>query len=345
MKRKVFYRSNVDRVKKEVKTFLDAYASDQRKKLAFIQKMLSETKNDESSEARLRSYVLIMSALVHHQRFGGLTSGHIKRLTEFAEAILMAENIVPGESRLSFLYVELYAVLSQIERNEGNHWSSTWNLLSSFHFQYRPIDDEKAWNELGTAIRLLRLGFSHDALLKFRLAESQLQGHKPKFQSQVGQIICHRMLGEYEQSREITHQVMQHIENFPFSYELDLQWESAMLETFEDGDPGRLFKLVMKRKDSHSSPNYKLEAYVWSKIARPFEQSHVSKPTSVAKKTKIESSTIKNFYQATLLLEKALDKGCPLLTRPMLCRRPQNTVRVCPPFDTIIIACVSRSTE
>lgn len=316
MRRKVFYRSNIDKKKQEIKSYLDQNSDSPTARLDLIVQRLNILKSEEeTSENRLSTFIYIMSALVHHQKFGGLTKPSINRFTEYAEAILISENIDAGLSRLSFLYVELYAVLSQINMNHGEHWPSAWKLMSAFHFQYKPSDKELAWKSLGLAIRFLRLGHCEKALEYYRKCDFQFGESHLSYQSKIGQMICLRFLGQYEEITQLQNLLYSQDDTLPKEVDLDLKWEQTTSQIYQDGNPSPLFKLVNKRKDGHSNPSYQLEAYFWSKIKRPLSQSPVSKPSTISRSQKMNRNAFKKLYQASTLLEKSLDTNYTLAQR------------------------------
>src|SRR5262249_46003728 len=87
---------------------------------------------DDTGQGRLRRYVYVMSALVHHERHGGLTPAQINRLVDLGYAILQAQGVVLGSKHLGSLYGDLHLIKSQILRLEGASWPAAWEQEMAF---------------------------------------------------------------------------------------------------------------------------------------------------------------------------------------------------------------------
>ena len=89
------------------------------KKLDFVMNEIKELDVAQDPRSFLKRFILIISALFHHIRYGGLSRKQISDLTEMAYAILRVSGIKPGKSQVSFLYGELHMALSEIHLSNG----------------------------------------------------------------------------------------------------------------------------------------------------------------------------------------------------------------------------------
>ena len=107
----------VEDEKAAAKQQLDAVAPRGRARLKAAMQQVATLRDDESPLARLRCYLFSMSALVEHERSGGLRPRQVKQLVELAQAILQAERIRPRTSRMAALHgTEMTSVpLSEVE--------------------------------------------------------------------------------------------------------------------------------------------------------------------------------------------------------------------------------------
>src|SRR5690606_8947015 len=129
-----------------------------------------ETQPDARSQ--LTRFVLVMSTLVQHARYGGLTNTQVRRGAALASTILETLGIKPGTSQLSFLYGELHLVLSQIYRKDGAHWHAAWQQYEAMSKAKKSLPGGEAFQSLASANRAMRLGHARLALLHYERAES-----------------------------------------------------------------------------------------------------------------------------------------------------------------------------
>lgn len=307
MRRRVFNRKNIDASKLSIKNILDT-KDKPKDKLDLIQRHILELNEKTQSQQRLDCYIYIMSALVHHQRYGGLSSSQIGRYTKFAEAILIAEGIIAGESRLSFLYVELYALLSLIDRQNGDHWKSTWRLMNSFYLQKGATPLENAWKEHGIGYRLLRLGHSNLALEKFDAALLNFEAQNSRNAVLLQKAKCLKLMGRFEDSIVCFESILSSLPEDHY-LRVDIEWERATIAAIERSSTTELFKMTNKRLSPYKEPSYSMESYFWSKLYSSLDASIAAKPSSIMKRSQIKDSTLKILTKAAVLLEKGLDSG------------------------------------
>lgn len=153
-------QAGIDEEKRRVKEWLDAIEREKGAEARFAA-ALKEIRSLQDSEApaqRLRCFVLIVSAVLHAARIGGLTRAQVSRLVDLGEAILATQGIRSVSSLLSFLYGELYLAVSIWHRNAGEHWRSAWEHQVSRHLSQRSPPGGEGFQLLSRGLRALRLG-------------------------------------------------------------------------------------------------------------------------------------------------------------------------------------------
>lgn len=134
----------IEELKIKVKSSLDqAEASggiEARKRLAL--ERIAELADDLSPQSCFERVIAIISVLTHHVRHGGLTDVMVRRLFKEAQGILTLQKVKPSTSQLSFLHGELFQVMSQIQRKNGEHWASAWTQqLGVLYSKKDPVEN------------------------------------------------------------------------------------------------------------------------------------------------------------------------------------------------------------
>ena len=119
----------VEAAKRQARTELEGVAegSDGKGRLQHSLRRVTALEDHAEASAQLLRFVFVISSLVHHARYGGLSENQVQKGAELASTILATQQIKAGTSRLAFLHGELHLALSQIYRKSGNHWSSIFN--------------------------------------------------------------------------------------------------------------------------------------------------------------------------------------------------------------------------
>jgi hypothetical protein len=194
----------------------------------------------------------MMSALVHHERWGGMQSRQVEKIAEHAGGILKLQGIHQSSSRLGSLFADLHLVLSQIHRKSGEHWRAAWQQQMAERLQKK--SDHQAH---GAAIRALRLGHAQLAIPLFQKAaasDNPLTRHR----ALLGLIKCLRLAGEHiEAKRQIDALSSDQLSE---AGSTELAWEVACL----NAGAVELARSV-KRGKPHFQGIYVLEAYLWAR--------------------------------------------------------------------------------
>lgn len=171
----VWDQSLVEGEKLRIKQELDLVGDpkkDGEKRLKAIFSRLEALESDDSDLGRLRRYIYAMSALVQHERKGGLSERDITHLVTLAYAILKAQGIKPKVSRLASLYADVHLIKSQIFRKAGAPWKAAWEQQVALQISGKATTGGEGFQLLGMANRSLRLGHAPLAIQQFRQAEA-----------------------------------------------------------------------------------------------------------------------------------------------------------------------------
>ena len=302
--------------KRAIKEELDQHSDDNDpgKRLIYATDQIQELEQDDTPGGRLRRFIFIVSALVHHSRFGGLKDRQVRRLANLAYAILQTEGIQPGKSRLAFLYGELHLALSQIYRKTGDHWLAAWEQQTSFHLSGKEPPGGEGFQFLSMGIRSIRLGHCHKAIEYFRLAEEQKLPDRQFMQARLGLIRALRLTGSLGASEKLATDTGEQCQ--PNAAEKrELEWDAACREVQDKGDMNLMLRMVRKGAD-HYLPVYLLEAFLWAKCLpeRRFEK---KLPTIryLARKKDLKIQNLGILYEAASVMETCYDYDIPISIR------------------------------
>lgn len=261
-KRHQWTENLIDAIKAQVKADLDHVEKNEgtEQRLLHASKMVQQLEQDTSSEGYLRRFIYIISALLHHERFGGLNPQQIDRLAEIAEATLRVQGIQPERSKLAFLYGELHLALGQIARKMGHHWRAAWEHLVSTHLTKESQPGGMAFQNLVMANRSLRLGMGKLAVEKYVDAE---KGHlipSAREKARLGRIKALRLSSRESEAKELLEETERGLE-LSVEGALELDWERASLEVQHSGSLDAIFTRV-KKNGTHRKAIYVLEEFV-----------------------------------------------------------------------------------
>ncbi len=121
-------KTAIDETKKAIKIELDQILqqSGEAERLNYILEQIQFLESAEDSDQLLRRFVFIVSALVHHDRYGGLGKRQIQDLSNLGQAILRVAGVKPGHTQVSFLYSELHTIISDIHHSNSEILQALW---------------------------------------------------------------------------------------------------------------------------------------------------------------------------------------------------------------------------
>lgn len=250
-------------IKVELDSSFDRKHPDRRLDLALSQ--IQACQEVDSSENRLRCFVYVVSALVHHVRFGGLREAQINRLAHLAESILRIQGITTSESSLGFLHSELTVILGQIYRKAGDPWRAAWMQFLSVSLSRQESDVARGFQALANGNRALRLGNIPLALLEFERAESGPIAPINRAECRLIRVRTLRLSGDFKGAEKLSNEMRQWEKLSP-EFILELDWEKLCRSAQQSGDIRSLIHNVRPGK-KHSDIHYLIEAHLWGKTS------------------------------------------------------------------------------
>lgn len=276
---------------------------------------IADLADDESPRGQLRRFIYIVSALVHHEKHGGLTTAQIKRAVEVARGILQINGVKPGSSRLSFLHGELHLVLSQIYRHEGQHWQAVWEQQMAIYDAKQNLPGGARFQALSLAHRSLRLGHARLALLYYEQANaSEKLKDSAKESAHLGMAKALRLSGRIEQAKELIAR-LRNDAKLSSNAMRELIWEQICLGAHSTQDLSDMLAGVRTGK-MHYDGIFLLEASLWTRaVAQRQWMGRIIKVTTMGRKKDLNARRFGYFYQAVLQIERCYDQDVPLPIR------------------------------
>lgn len=298
--------------KKQIKTQLDTLydPKDPSVRLNFALSCIKDLESDFGAKAQLKRYVYIVSALVHHERYGGLSTKQVQRLFDLAYATLRVQGIRPGSSKLGSLYGDLHLVISQIYRRDGQHWEAAWEQQVSLYLSQRAPTGGKGFQSFALAIRALRLGHADFALDELDRSLQQGLPDNIKARAILEKIKAFRLSGNPEKAEAFSLKEFQELS--PNKDELqEFHWEALCRQVCESAKVDSIVRAVQKGK-SHHDYTYLCEAFLWSRVVQTREYlERFPTVRSLARDPHLKTKK-KGFFSQTLnVIEELYDHSIP----------------------------------
>jgi hypothetical protein len=299
-------------VKQEIDHILKADGSKAVIKLIFSELQLSYASKDPSQ--LIRSYTLIMSALVHHVRYDSLKDAEINRIFDDAIQLLQMQNITPSHPKLAVLHSDLHAVKSQIELGRGRFWSSIWNHQIAAKSTRGATDRDKAYQSLGASIRAFRFGLGNLAVRELTIAEQQHQKPRERQKARLNRIKLKRLTQDWELFDSLCEELHQTPElNTDIVHEL--KWERMCAEFVRGQESSELFRAIQRSK-THYQASYVAEGRLLAMCEPSTRQMQkMTKLATVAADRQLGLNQCGEIYRALCAIENAYDAIIPHQTR------------------------------
>jgi hypothetical protein len=302
----------IDETKKEIKIELDQVLreSGEAERLNYILEQIQLLDLAKDSVSMLRRFILIMSALVHHERFGGLGKKQIHDLANLGEAILRVAGVKPGHSPISFLFSEMHSVMSDIHLGNGEFLPSLWERLLSAHMSAMPAE-HMARQNLGIGINALRLGNTSLAIEFFQKGLRETEEPKTLDRLRLYLIKSTRLSGAIAEANQLVQQYAPLLTDPACVHEL--HWEKTCIEASQTLDLSGLFQLT-KEGSSHYTNTYPLELFFWA-YAHPKTtwSRKVDKLSKLIHGLDVQRNS--GFHALAQCLEQAYDTDIPFAKR------------------------------
>ncbi len=261
---KTWHLADFRQVQTEIREELRAEFGDSRpaERLAEIRRQLAQLDSAATTPEMMRRYVFAMSALAHHQRFGGLKRREVLQLRDLALVILRVSGISQRSATLAFLYADVHMVTSQVLRAAGDHFLSGWEQNQSERYIGRIADAGQGARTLGNALRRTRLGILTGTLPQLVLAENSVDQARDFVICRSVRLKSMRLLRQHEDFDQLLNATLrEHADNEALCAEAS--WENACRNTQRDQTLTPIVSLC-KRNRPHYRACYMMEGKLYA---------------------------------------------------------------------------------
>lgn len=315
-KKSTWQIKQIEKAKLQVKNELDNAFRVGGVKARFARIMAGIRQNEGAfnPDQLLLLFIYIVSALVHHARYEGLSQSQISRLINLAYTVLQIQGIQPETSSLSFLYGELHLALSQIYRLEGKNWTAAWEQQLSYMLSRRNPPGGEAFQLLSQGMCSLRLGHAVNAYAKFDLADNDTMSAGNLEKAKIGKIRALRLSGHYDKAKNFIRLVK--LDNrFSKAGMREIAWEQLCLEASITNDLTEIISSV-QRKGQHYEAVYIVEAFLWARaVSKRHWCDRLPKMQTIARKKDLGARDLGFFLKAATAFEECNEKIIPFVTR------------------------------
>ena len=300
--------------KAAAKRVLDAAAPAGRARLTAALQHVTRWHEDDSPLGRLRCYVFIMSALVQHERSGGLSQRQVKRLVAWVHAILQAQGIRPRDSRLAALYGDIHIVRSQIFRKDGEPWQAAWEQQIALQLGGDDPTGGDAFQLLCMANRALRLGHSRVAVYQLKQAETLGLSSIELARARLSLIRAQWFLGD-DSAVVATIAATRSLPGLRSDIAEEIDWIEMVRAVQRSGDVGPMLRAVGRHGAFHKG-TYVIEACLWA-MSVPQRSFLAAMPRmdNLLKNKLMSARSNGLWFSATAALQDCYDAAIPLAIR------------------------------
>lgn len=297
--------------KELVRQDLERLGDDLGRRLTRALTQIGELARATDASSQLRRFLYVMSALVLHQRIGGLSQRQVRELGELGYTILQLCGVKPQTSRLAGLHGELGVVLGQISRQRGDHWYAAWAHASAIQLSGASPPGGASFSALGSADRALRLGAVALALNGYKQVLEDPGAPDPRREKAfLGQLKALRLSGDFLAAKTAASDA-QAVVHTPQSVK-ELAWEMACLAVCMTGDLGAFSQLISKGS-SHFAATYAIEAWLWCHASgAQTDRSLSTVRYMMRKKSGLTINRRDRVWHCALAIESAGDTAAPL---------------------------------
>lgn len=306
----------IDEHKRIIKQDLDAHSDPMQdhSRLELIFQRLGNLADDDSDVGRLCRYIYAMSALVHHERIGGLSDRDVTRLVELAYAILQAQGVRPRASRLAALYGDIHLIKSQIDRKAGYPWRAAWEQQMALQLAGDLPSGGLGFQRLGMGNRALRLGHAQLALRRFMEAESAGLDDGPRARCWLGRMHALWLGGHEEEASAIAERIVAEA-SVQDDIRREVVWFQLLRQFQRTGDLSPLLKTI-RHDGTYYEGTYIIETCLWGYTieSRGFIN-RLPRLASIRRNKKLLPQRLGAWYDAGLRLQECYDHNLPLPIR------------------------------
>jgi hypothetical protein len=303
----------IEAEKAQVRAELDARSdpADPARRLRAALEQVAALADDDSDRGRFRRYIFIMSALVQHERTGGLTDREVKKLFELAYKILRAQGIKPRTSHLSAMYGDLHAIRSQIFRKSGQPWQAAWEQQVSLQLAGKFPSGGIGFQQFAMANRALRLGHTVMAINLYQAALAAELSPLQKERAQFGVMMATWLAGRAGDGRP--EWAGDAVTSAGVSAELN--WHVLTRSALADGDFSPLLVATRRGGDYHHA-GYVIEAVLWCLACESRDYlSRLPSMEAMRRNQTLYPQEQGLWYEAAVVLQQCYDYSTPLPMR------------------------------
>jgi hypothetical protein len=296
------------RIKLELDLEEASHGSEGRQRLLLAR--IKEHEEREDGEGLLALFIYLLSALLLQTRLNYLGRSRWERMLDLARSVLRSQGIREQSSRLAFLWGELHTIQSQLECQDGAHWSAAWQQFMGYYVTRGESGDEEALQQFSLGNRALRLGQTQSALNYFSTAAPRLDTVMQQ-RCWLMQLICFRLLGATDQAQQRVRELLLGDSLAPHM-RLELEWEQMQLVFTETQDLSP-FMSRCKKGGSHYASSYLAELTLLAltvKSRRWMDQ--VPRLENLRRRKNLDVQTRDLFFAMVQNLQDAYDSKRPL---------------------------------
>lgn len=302
--------------KAHIKHKLDAESAPEygRSRLQVIKHQLAELQADDSDEGRLKRYVLVMSALVEHERQGGLSASEVEQLVGLAYGILQVQGVKPRLSRLAALYGDIHLIKSQIERKNGEPWQAAWEQQLALQLAGDFPSGGLGFQLMAMGNRSLRLGHAALAEQHFHGALQQDLTADYRTRCQLGLVHALWLSGSGTAADNLAQEILAaEPQGSPVAEEIT--WYQLVRSCQNSLDLTPLLGAVRPRKSLHQA-TYIIETCLYGLCveSRAF-LTRLPRLGSLARNKNLKPQRLGLWYSSSKLLQDCYDHAVPLPLR------------------------------
>jgi hypothetical protein len=262
---------------------------------------------DDTPTGRLQRYIYIMSALVHHERHGGLSNTEIDKLVNLAYSILQAHGIRPRSSRAASLYGDLHLIRSQIYRKEGNSWKAAWEQQVALLLTGKSNSTADGLQNFIMGNRYLRLG---DSVLAARMYEQSIK--ETLSLSQLGRARFGLLQCNWLSGQAFHVELARTEESWPADVISEFSWHALVRRCLTSQDFSPMLSETKKTGHFYDA-TYIIEACFWClAIENRSYIDRLPKLESMRRNKNLQPQRLNLWYEAARTLQQCYDYQIPL---------------------------------
>jgi hypothetical protein len=304
----VWRRPYIEKLKAEVKLLLSQMKPTEKHE--YIMQNILELEKHLDPQSQAKRFVFIMSALVNHVSHNTLKDSGDNYLRELALTILKIQGIVPGASRLSYLYSEVLMVSSQIHFKNNSFIDAAWEQQAARYASVRDDFGDEAFQSFSLAIRMMGLGHTRLAAVHYERAE---QSPVHFFRARIGRIKCCRLMQDFDAGKVLIAEAKQ-LKGTEKQMN-EILWEEALWEATQSKDMQCILNFV-KRNKKIMRGYFTAEAVLWFRVVNNTQyMKRLPKYLYLAKTKVIDSKTLGALHKAIVSICECYDSKIPSVYR------------------------------